>query len=213
MMNHFHNTIFSGIQQEEFETLSKNWQKRSFPKSTVILNEGDRSDSFYLIDSGKVKVLLEDDQGKEVVLNVLGAGEYFGEMALIDDEARSATVIAMEDSTLTLISMQDFTRCMTQYPDIAARLMMGLIRRLRNATKKIGSLALMDVCGRVANMLLQLARNKDGLLIVEQKLTHKEIASVVGSSREMVGRIMREMIDSGYISIDRDKRIILHEKF
>lgn len=212
-MNHFHNAIFSGIQQKEFETLSKNWQKRVFPKSTVILNEGDRSDSFYLIDSGKVKVLLEDDQGKEVVLNVLGAGEYFGEMALIDDETRSATVIAMEDSTLTLISMQDFTRCMKQYPDIAARLLMGLIRRLRNATKKIGSLALMDVCGRVANMLLQLARKKDGLLIVEQKLTHKEIASVVGSSREMVGRIMREMIDSGYISIDRDKRIILHEKF
>ena len=157
-MNHFRNTIFSGIQQEEFETLSKNWQRKYFPKNTIILNEGDRSDYFYLIESGKVKVLLEDEQGKEFILNVLEGGEYFGEMALIDNEVRSATVVAMEDSNLTLISMQDFTRCMAQYPDIAARLMMGLIRRLRHATRKIGSLALLDVSGRVASMLLQLAQ-------------------------------------------------------
>src|ERR1035438_1791734 len=106
IMNHFRNTIFSGIQQEEFETLSKNWQRKYFPKNTIILNEGDRSDYFYLIESGKVKVLLEDEQGKEFILNVLEGGEYFGEMALIDNEVRSATVVAMEDSNLTLISMQ-----------------------------------------------------------------------------------------------------------
>lgn len=211
-MHHFHNTIFCGIQRDEFETLSRHWQKKHFPKNTVILNEGDRSDSFYLIDSGKVKVLLEDDQGREVVLNILEEGDYFGEMALIDDESRSATVIAMDDTNLTLVSMQDFTRCMAQHPDIATRLMMGLIRRLRNATRKIGSLALMDVSGRVANMLLQRAQRKDGVLVVEEKLTQKEIAGFVGSSREMVGRIMREMADNGYISIDRGKRITLHEK-
>jgi len=205
-------TLFCDLQKCELDFLLRDGQKQSYPKNAVIINEGDQSHSFYLINSGKVKVFLDDDQGKEIVLSILGPGEYFGEMSLIDDEARSAGVMVLEDSHLTVISRLNFRNCLAKYPDIATRVMFGLVRRLRDANKKIGSLALMDVYGRVANALLQLASKRDGELIVEGKLTHQDIANMVGASREMVTRILRDLVAGGYISIDKSKGIVLNEK-
>lgn len=204
--------LFFDLQESELDILLSGGQKRSYSKNTVIISEGDSSHSFYVINSGKVKVFLDDGQGKEIVLSILGPGEYFGEMSLIDDEARSAGVMVLEDAHLTVISMQNFRSCLEKYPKIAMRVMLGLTKRLRNANKKIGSLALLDVYGRVANALLQLAKKRDEKLVIEEKLTHQDIANMVGSSREMVTRILRDLAADGYICIEKGKGIVLNEK-
>lgn len=200
--------------QEEniFEILGNAGKKRFYPKNTIILNEGDPSSCLYMIHSGKLKVYLADEQGREIVLNTMGPGEYFGEMALIDNEARSASVMTLEDSQLSLVTKENFDECLARNPKLATPLMLGLVKRLRISTRKIGSLALLDVYGRVASTLLQLAKEQDGKLVIQGKLTHQEIANTVGASREMVSRIMHDLAQGGYISVDSKKQIILNEK-
>lgn len=203
----------SPIQEESiFEILGKAGKKRFYPKNTIILNEGDPSSCLYVIHSGRLKAFLADEQGREIVLNIMEPGEYFGEMALIDSEARSASVMTMEDSQLSLVTKENFYDCLSRNPEIATPLMLGLIKRLRIATRKVGSLALMDVYGRVASTLIQLAKEQDGKLVIGEKMTHQEIANIVGASREMVSRIMHDLVEGGYISVDNKRRIILNEK-
>ncbi|HZW26696.1 MAG TPA: cyclic nucleotide-binding domain-containing protein [Gallionella sp.] len=204
--------LFFDLHESELDILLSGGLKKSYPKNTVVISEGDSSHSFYMINSGKVKVFLDDEQGKEIVLSILGPGEYFGEMSLIDDEVRSAGVMVLEDAHLTIISMRNFRSCLEKHPKIATRVMLELTKRLRDANKKIGSLALLDVYGRVANALLQLARKRDEKLVIEEKLTHQDIANMVGASREMVTRILRDLAADGYICIEKGKGIILNEK-
>lgn len=205
--------VFQPPHQEEnvFEILGKAGKKRLYAKNTIILNEGDPSSGLYVIHSGRLKAFLADERGREIVLNIMEPGDYFGEMALIDNELRSASVMTMEDSQLTLVTKENFNDCLAVNPELAAQLMLGLIKRLRISTRKVGSLALMDVYGRVASTLLQYAKEHDGKLMVLEKLTHHEIANIVGASREMVSRIMRDLTQGGYISVDSEKRIILNE--
>lgn len=208
-----HSTFQPPSQEESiFEIFGKFGEKRLYPKNTVILNEGDPSRCLYMIHSGRLKAFLADEQGRKIVLNIMEPGEYFGEMALIDSEPRSASVMTMEDSQLTLVTKEDFKNCLSKNPELATPLMFGLIRRLRISTRKVGSLALMDAYGRVASALLQLAKEQDGKLVILEKLTHQEIANIVGTSREMVSRIMHDLVQGGYISIDSKKRITLNEK-
>jgi CRP/FNR family cyclic AMP-dependent transcriptional regulator len=213
MHNFAHSTFHTSSPEESvIGVLGQTGKKRFYPKNTVVLHEGDTSNSLYVIHSGKLKVFLADEQGREIVLNIVVAGDYFGEMALIDNEVRSASVMTMEDSQLTLVSKENFNDCLTRKPELAIPLMLELIKRLRTSIRKVGSLALMDVHGRVASTLLQLARERDGKLVIEGKLTHQEIANTVGASREMVSRIMHDLTEGGYISIDNQKRITLNEK-
>ncbi|MBY0579394.1 MAG: Crp/Fnr family transcriptional regulator [Burkholderiales bacterium] len=207
-----HSVIPSPQEESVFELLGKLGKKRVYPKNSIVLNEGDPSSFLYVIHTGRLKVFLSDEQGREIVINIMGPGEYFGEMSLIDNEARSASVMTVEDSQLTLVSRSDFSDCLAENPELAFPLMLGLIKRLRNATKKIGSLALMDVYGRVASTLLQLASEQDNQLVIEKKLTHQELANIVGASREMVSKIMHDLTEGGYVSVDSRKRIILNEK-
>lgn len=194
------------------EILGQVGKKRLYPKNTIILNEGDPSSCFYVIHSGRLKAYLADEQGREIVLNIMEPGDYFGEMALIDNEPRSASVITMEDSQLNIVTKEDFNDCLIKNPELATPLMLGLIKRLRISTRKVGSLALLDVYGRVASTLLQLARELDGKLVIRDKLTHQEIANIVGASREMVSRIMHDLAQGGYIYVDKKRRIVLNEK-
>ena len=207
-------SAFPPAPQEEsiFEILGKAGKKRLYPKNTIILSEGDPSNCLYVIHSGKLKAFLADEQGREIVLNIMEPGEYFGEIALIDNEARSASVMTMEDSQLTLVTKEEFNDCLLRNPKLATPLMLGLIKRLRISTRKVGSLALLDVYGRVASTLLQLAKELDGKLVIREKLTHQEIANIVGASREMVSRIMHDLTQGGYISVDSKRQIILNEK-
>jgi CRP/FNR family cyclic AMP-dependent transcriptional regulator len=203
--------LFSGLPEQDISAIANHAVTRSFAKNTVIINEGDESDSLYLILSGRVKVYLSDEDGKEVILNTQGPGEYFGELALIDEAPRSASVMTLEDSKLSIVSKRDFEACMARHPQIALRVIKGLTKRLRNLTDNVKSLALMDVYGRVARALLGLATEEDGKLVIHQRLTQRDIAAMIGASREMVSRILKDLTVGGYITMDK-KSITINEK-
>jgi CRP/FNR family cyclic AMP-dependent transcriptional regulator len=180
---------------------------RTFPKNTIVVTEGERSDSLYVILSGRVKVFVADEHGKELVLNTEGPGEYFGELAL-DEGPRTASVATLEACKLAVIPNEALRAFLASRPEAALALIRGLIGRVRHMTESIKDLALLDVYGRVAKLLLDLAREVDGRLIVDQRLTHQSIADRVSASREMVSRIMKDLATGGYI-VTEDGRIVI----
>ena len=203
--------LFADLGETEREFISSRAVTRVFPKNSVIINEGDTSDALYIVVSGRVKAYLSDEDGKEIVLNTHGPGEHFGEMALPDGAPRSASVITLEKSKLAIISRADLEDCLRRNPQIALQIIRGLSERLRVATENVRSLALLDVYGRVARLLLQLAEPEDDQLTIREKLTQQDIADRVGSSREMISRILKDLRTGGYIEIE-DKRITIKEK-
>jgi CRP/FNR family transcriptional regulator, cyclic AMP receptor protein len=194
-------SLFAGLSEKDLEDISKLAVTRNYPKNTMVLCEGDNSDSLYVILSGKVKVFLSDEDGKEVILNVQGEGEYFGELALLDNAPRSASVMTADDTKLAVISKSAFEACLNKNPGMSLKISQGLAQRLRCLSYNVRNLALMDVYGRVARTLLDMAEEHDGEQVIQQKLTQREIASMVGASREMVSRILRDLTVGGYISI------------
>ena len=196
--------LFSCLDDTALDALSKVAVKKTFPSHTILLSEGDKTDSLYVICSGKVKVEISDEHGKEVILTMLGPGEYFGEMALLDGKPRSASVVTRGPTELLIISRNDFRDILISNPDAVYNLLRGLLKRLREANEKIESLALMDVYGRVLKLFVQLAKPKGQKLVIEEKLTHQQIANMIGSSREMVSRILKELtVDRKVITINR----------
>jgi len=177
---------------------------RTFPKSTVVVTEGDETDSLYIIVSGKVKIYVSDEKGKEIVLNESGPGEYFGEMVL-DEGPRSASVMTLETTKFLVVPKEDFKGFVARSPEFSLHLICKLIKRVRALTNDVKSLALMDVYGRVARMLLDLAVERDGVLMIEGKPTQQEMASRVGASREMISRILGDLSSGGYIAVERDR--------
>jgi CRP-like cAMP-binding protein len=176
----------------------------------VILFEDDPGDALYVVVSGQVKVVLIGEDGREVILSTLKDNEFFGEMALIDDQPRSAHVIAMEDSNLIVLRRDDFHKCLEETPRIALGLLQGLSKRLRQADHKIGGLVLLDVNGRVARLLLEMADDNDGKVIT-RRLTHHMIAQMIGSSRETVSRTMRNFVEQKLIEVS-GKRVVIRNR-
>ena len=199
----------AALEERELRELSAHATAQTFPKNTVIVNEGDRSTSIFIIMSGRVKVFLHGKDGREVVLNVHGPGEYFGEMVL-DEGPRSASVMTLESSKFLIISKSDFSRFLSANPDFAMKLINRLMRRVRALTENVGNLALLDVYGRVARLLLELATEQEGALVVAERLTQKDIADRVGASREMVSRIFKDLVAGGYIAVD-NRRISINK--
>jgi CRP/FNR family cyclic AMP-dependent transcriptional regulator len=177
---------------------------RTFPKNTVVVTEGDETDSLYIIVSGKVKIYVSDEKGKEIVLNESGPGEYFGEMVL-DEGPRSASVMTLEPTKFLVVPKEDFKEFVAKSPAFSLHLICKLIKRVRALTNDVKSLALMDVYGRVARMLLDIAVERNGVLVIENKPTQQEMASRVGASREMISRILGDLASGGYIEVERDK--------
>ena len=191
--------LFSVLPEGQLALLTSLVGRKSFPRGTTIISAGDTTDSLFVIISGRLKVMMSDDEGREVILAMLNPGEFFGEMGLIDDHPRSATVVALEACELLSLSKRDFKKCLQDNFELAMTVMRGLVRRLREADKKIGSLALMDVYGRVARLLLEMAENVEGQKIVTRKLAKQDIAKMIGASREMVSRVMKDLQEGGYI--------------
>lgn len=183
---------------------------RSYPKNTVIVSEGDLTDSLYIILEGRVKVFVSDEEGHDMVLSTQGPGEYFGEMVL-DQGPRSASIMTLEPSRFLVVPKDDFRSFVMRNPAFALSLIDKLIHRARSLTESVKSLALMDVYGRVARLLLELAEDTDGQLAISQRLTQQEIASRVGASREMVSRILKDLSTGGYLTQSRTG-IVLHRK-
>jgi CRP-like cAMP-binding protein len=197
-----HVPLFGDLSEGDLVRFAEVTREREYPRNSVILFEDDPGDSLYIVSTGQVKVVLIGEDGREVILSVLNDGDFFGEMSLIDDEPRSAHVIAMKDSRLLVLRRDDFQQQVNQHPSIAVKLLKVLVQRLRRADAKIGGLVLLDVNGRVAKLLLDLADEGGGPRIT-RKLTHHTIAQMIGSSRETVSRAMRELSDRGLVDVTR----------
>ena len=185
-------------------------QVRAFPKNAVIINEGDRGDSLYVILTGKVKVYVSDDDGREMILDIYGPGDYVGEMAL-DGRPRSASVMTLEPTTCSVVMRDELRSAISANPDVAMGLIATLIDRARIATDNVKNLALMDVYGRVARLLLSLAKEDGGKLVVPERMTQQDIADRVGASRDMISRIFKDLTIGGYVTIE-NRTITIHRK-
>jgi CRP/FNR family cyclic AMP-dependent transcriptional regulator len=184
--------------------LASRGQIRRFPRNAVVISEGEEGNVLYIILSGHVKVYSSNSQGKEVVLDTYGPGEYVGEMAL-DAGARSASVITVEPCACAVVTRSALAESVVQNPTFAVNLISELIRRLRTATENVKRLALMDVYGRVAHLLLSLTTERDGKGMVKERLSQREIANRVGASREMVNRVVKSLSAGGYISVSKGR--------
>jgi CRP/FNR family transcriptional regulator, cyclic AMP receptor protein len=200
----------AAIEDPVARELATRGQLRSFAKNTVFINEGERADSLFVIISGRVKIYVSDAQGREMILDILGSGHYVGEMAL-DGGPRSASVQTMEATTCALVSREALRAAVAADPDLAMALIGKLISRARIATDTVKHLALTDVYGRVARLLLSLARERDGKLVVPERMTQQDIADRVGASRDMISRIFKDLTAGGYVSVV-DRQITLHRR-
>ena len=202
--------LFACLNDADLQELTLAAVVKTYPKNAFLFSEGDLTDSLYVIYSGKVKAVIIDEQGKEVILSMFGAGDYFGEIALIDGRQRSASIMTREPVQVLILTRNDLREILGRNPDFAINLLKGMVKRLRESNKQIESLALMDVYGRVARLLSHLATSRSGRTVVAERLTHQEIASMTGASREMVSRILKGLISSGHISVKK-KRITIHK--
>ena len=202
--------LFAGLDEPQLGVLARAIVRRSFGRNAKIIGAGDPTDSLYIVISGRLKVLMSDEQGREVILSILGPGEFFGEMGLLDDSPRSASVVTLEACELLTISKTDFKRSLAENFELSLNVMRGLVQRLREADRKIGSLALMDVYGRVARLLLEMAEDVDGEKVVVNKLSKQDIAKMIGASREMVSRVMKDLQLGGYLEV-RGRSIVLRD--
>ena len=205
--------LFSTLKDEELKAINRLSLTKKCSKDTIILLEKEEGDTLFIIIRGKVKVTTFSETGKEVIFSLLKEGDFFGDMSLLDGNPRSATVISIEDSELRLIRRNDFKNLIKKHPGIALKLLEELTSRLRKADERIESLAILDVTGRVAGILLQLANERgeksiDGVLI-KSRPTHQELANMAGTSRETVTRVLKQLEIKKYISVN-GKDITIH---
>lgn len=202
--------IFSNLSEAELRELVPGSTVRPFPKGAVLVNEGDTTNSLYILLSGRVKAFVNDENGAELVLNTIGAGDYFGELVL-DGGPRSASIMATEPCRVLILPHGDVDRMLEHNPAFARDLMHKLISRVRSLTSKVTDLALKDTYGRFARFLEENSIEQDGLRKIPERLTQHDIAARIGGSREMVSRIIKELVAGGYISIE-SKYISVHKK-
>lgn len=204
--------LLSSLNDQQIESLAAGSTRRNFPKGRTIVSEGEPSQSLYILLSGRAKVQRSDSEGKEVILAVLGSGDFFGEMSLIDDAPRSASVITLESCDFMSIAKDSFKSLLMQSNEMCLAVMKGMVTRLREADQKIETLALLDVYGRVARVLLDFSEHVDGERVVKHKLPRQEIAKMIGASREMVSRVMKGLEIDGFIVPMPEGRLLLREK-
>ena len=193
-----------------FQAVASRGQVRSFPAHAILINEGDSTNSLYIVLTGRVKAYASSEDGREVVLAEYGPGEYFGELAL-DGSRRSASIKAIEPCSCRVVQGLELQAFLAEYPEFGAHLTRKLIQMVRRLTHQVRSLALQDVYSRVVHLLGDLSDPVGTERVVRHRLTQQDIADRVGSSREMVNRVMKELAAGGYI-VQRDGRIVLLRK-
>jgi CRP/FNR family transcriptional regulator, cyclic AMP receptor protein len=201
--------LFAAFSDQQIATLLNYVQHRSFARNVYVMQAGDETDSLYVMLSGKVKVVIADEQGREVIFGFMGAQDFFGEMGLLDDQPRSASVYTLEPCEMLRLSKAGFVNCIKENSDVAMLVIRNLVRRLRDADRQIESLALVDVSGRVARLLIAMAQESDGKLVVPRMPAKQEIARMIGASREMVSRVVKDLEVRGLIRADRRSVVIL----
>ncbi|MGB9192583.1 MAG: Crp/Fnr family transcriptional regulator [Azonexus sp.] len=197
--------LFSGLDESELQRLSQVAVRRRAGRNEQVVRAGEDAESLIVLLTGRAKVTNFDEEGREIILAWLGPGEFFGEMGLIDGSPRSASVVAVEPCELLSIGKTEFQRCMQDNFQVAQKLMQILVRWLREADRNIESLALLDVYGRVARLLLDLSEEEGGKRLVKQKISKQDMARMIGASREMVSKVMRDLEVGGYIISSGDQ--------
>lgn len=209
-------TIFRGLGDDALERLASVLKPLEFAKEALIVGQDDQGDSLFLIETGKVKVVLYGEKGREVILTTFKTGDFFGEMSLLDGQPRSANVLALESSRLLMLAREDFVRTLADYPAMALNILAEMSLRLRHADEIIGNLTLLDVYGRVARFLIQLARkdgqNTDEGILIAERPTQQDLAAMLGTSRETVSRVLSEFQRRGFLSL-RGKQVLLSHNF
>lgn len=204
--------LLASVSEAQLDQLAAGSVRKNYPRGRTIVAEGEPSQSLFILLSGRAKVQRSDSEGKEVILAVIQAGEFFGEMSLIDDAPRSASVITLESCDFMAITKEAFKDMLYQSPEMCWYIMRGMVRRLREADKKIETLALLDVYGRVARVLLDFSETVNGEIVVKSRLPRQEIAKMIGASREMVSRVMKGLEIDGYIVPMPEGKLVLREK-
>jgi CRP/FNR family cyclic AMP-dependent transcriptional regulator len=206
--------LFSELNDQELEDVASLAQNRKIPTDTTIFHEGDTADAIFVVVNGRVKVVTTSSDGKEFILTVLGPGQVFGEMALLEAAARSASVVTITAVELLVIKRADFDHLLHTSPGISRKLMAILSRRLRRANSKMESLAYMDVAGRLARYLLDMALDHGQRLgngwVVVRRPTHSDIAHSIGTSRETVSRLINEF-EEGFGLVNKGKFTYIRE--
>jgi CRP-like cAMP-binding protein len=203
--------LFSLLTVEQARLVADGVIKRRLRRGEIIVEQGRKSNALYILLNGRARVLTSDSKGREVILAVLEAGDYVGEMSLIDNEPHSATVRAEVPTDLLVLERQAFARCLPDSSSLSYSVMHGLVKRLRAADRQIESLALLDVYGRVARTLSEMAEDVDGQRRIKGKVSRQDMAKVVGASREMVSRVMKDLEERGIIQTLEDGSVVLIE--
>jgi len=203
--------LFEGLPEEALRALAARAHRRRFPRNAVVMAEGEEGSTLYVLLEGAVKVYTSDEEGREAVLRIEGPGACLGELGLVDPAPRSASVMTLEPSAFLLISHAALTECLADSPEFASGLLRTLARRVRELTEQVRTLALLDVYGRLARTLeaLATAEAPDGGRLLPRRFTHQELAAMVGASREMVSRVLRDLVQGGYVSVTEGGRLCL----
>ena len=204
--------LFSLLTTDQAQSIADSVVKRRFKRGEIIVEQGMKSNALFILLNGRARVLTADTRGREVILAVLQPGDYVGEMSLIDNEPHSATVRAEVQTDMLVLGRSEFSRCLPESSSLSYAILRGLVARLRNADRQIESLALLDVYGRVARTLLDMAEDEKGLKIIRGKVSRQDMAKVVGASREMVSRVMKDLEDKGVIETLENGSVVIKER-
>jgi CRP-like cAMP-binding protein len=204
--------IFNELSDQELEKIAALGVRKKYKKGSIILLEEETGAALFVIITGKVKIVRMDDDGREVILSILGESDFFGEMAILDGLTRSASVVATSKSELFMIHRRDFLKLLNDYPMVAIALLRELTGRLRKADTQIKSLSLKDAAGRVANVVLQLADEigmfRKGRVEIDELPLQQDLANMAGTSRETISRMIHKFIKKGYLQLQGNKLII-----
>ncbi|MFP5467420.1 MAG: Crp/Fnr family transcriptional regulator [Gammaproteobacteria bacterium] len=205
--------LFSTLTQAQAESVADAVVKRRYRRGEEIVEQGKKSNFLAIVLTGRARVVTQDNRGREVILATMNPGDYIGEMSLIDNQSHAATVRAEVQTDVLILGRAEFARCLPENSSMAYAVMKGLVQRLRQADRKIESLALMDVYGRVARALLEFAQaDKDGQLVIRERVSRQDVAKMIGASREMVSRVMKDLEDRGFIELAEDGSTVIKER-
>ena len=207
--------LFALLAPAQAEALANAVEKRRFRRGELIVEQGKKQDALFIMLAGRARVVVTDAKAREVILATLHPGDYIGEMSLIDQEPHSANVEAEVQTDALVLAGSDFTRCLLENPSTVSAVMRGLVQRLRSADRKIESLALLGVYGRVANVLLDSGvpiPGPDNMRVIRDKISRQDIAKMVGASREMVSRVMKDFEEQGFIETRADGSVLVNER-
>jgi CRP/FNR family transcriptional regulator, cyclic AMP receptor protein len=204
--------LFSMLTNDQAQAIADSVVKKRFRRGEIIVEHGRKSNALFILLNGRARVLTADSRGREVILAVLQPGDYVGEMSLIDDSPHSATVRAEVQTDMLVLGRTEFARCLPEISSLSYAIMHGLVQRLRAADRQIESLALLDVYGRVARALLEMAETDGDRKFIRNKVSRQDLAKVVGASREMVSRVMKDLEERGVIETQPSGSVVIKQR-